>query len=223
MPLTKGNLVPATLTNLITGDIVYFLFNPSELTISKNNDWGPADGKGDSGKGKNIPIIVFKKGGAQKMKLQLTFDTLEQKLDVRKAYTNLIWKMMMIDESTKNAKSDKSEPPKVEFKWGEISFVGVIKDISQKFTLFLEDGTPVRTTVDVSLEQVTDEYSYPSQRPGDPPPSTRDATIASLSSRLDAIAASKTGSSSNYRSVAEASNIDNPKKVAPGTPISVPK
>lgn len=223
MPTTKGGLVPARLINLKTNDTVHFMFNPAELTITKANDWGPADGKGDSGKGKNIPIIVFKKGGAQRLKLQLFFDTYEQKEDVRKAYTNLIWKMMMIDESTVNNKSQKGEPPKVEFKWGEISFIGIIKDISQKFTMFLEDGTPVRTTVDISLEQVTDEYSYPSQRPGDPPPSTRDAVIATLGARLDAIAAEKTGNAANYRQVAEANNIDNPKKIAPGTNLTIPK
>jgi hypothetical protein len=217
MARTKGNLVSAALINLSTGERVNCMFNPHEYTLTKSNTWE----RGET-KGKNVPNIVFKQGGSQTLKLQLLFDTYEEKVDVRN-YTDLIWKMMAIDETQKNPRTDKSDPPMVAFEWGRFYFRAVLTNLTQKFTMFLPDGTPVRTTVDVTLEQLVDENDYKSQTAATPPPEVPSVVMASLADRLDSVAASTTGDASNYRKVAEANNIDNPNSVPPGTALTVPQ
>jgi hypothetical protein len=178
MGTTKSNLASAQLINLVSGEKVDFMFNPKEYTLTKTNNWElkPA-------KGKNLPSIEFKQGGAQSLKLQIFFDTYAEGTDVR-THTDKIWKMMAVDESTKNTKSNKSSPPKVAFQWGSFYFKAVIKSISQKYTLFLADGTPVRTTIDITLDQLIDEEDYAPQG----------------------------GSAPSYREAASAANVDNPSK-----------
>lgn len=217
MPITKGGLVPAKLINLNTGEEVNFMFNPNEYTLTKSNTW-----EAKPQKGKNIPAQEFKQGGVQSLKLQLRFDTYADGADVR-LHTDMIWKMAAIDETQKDANSDKSRPPLVAFQWGKLYFTAVIKSISQKFTLFLPDGTPVRTTVDLTLDQAEDTTDFQPQPVASEPAATPQVVTSDSSQRIDHVAASQTGSASNQRAVAEASNVDNPKKVPNGTSLTVPK
>ncbi len=215
MPSTKGGLVPAALINLSTSERVHFMFNPSEYTLTKQNTW-----ERKATKGKDVPSVTFKQGGAIKLKLQLFFDTYADSTDVR-LYTDMLWKMMAVDQTKKNAQSDKSDPPMVAFEWGKFYFKAIITNISQKFTLFLPDGTPVRTTVDVSLEQVVAEGDYEPQPVGNTTAAASQSVTTTSSDRMDTIAADQTGDSNNYREIAEANNIDDPRNVPPGTQLSV--
>jgi hypothetical protein len=217
MPSTRGGLVPAALINLNTNERVNCMFNPNEYTITKNNSWERKETKG-----KNVPAVTFKQGGSQTLKLQLLFDTYAEGTDVR-LHTDMIWKMMAVDETKKNPKSGKSDPPMVAFEWGKLYFKAVITSLSQKFTLFLQDGTPVRTTVDITLEQLIDEDDYRPQPAGATPASDSTVVTTTSSDRPDTIAAEQTGDPANQRQIMEANNIDNPKKIPPGTPLNVPK
>lgn len=216
MVATRGGLVPAALINESTQERVNFMFNPNEYTLTKNNTWERKESKG-----KNVPSIEFKQGGSQTLKLQLLFDTYAEGTDVRD-YTDLIWKMMAVDETKKNSKTGKSSPPHVTFEWGKLYFTAVITTISQKFTLFLPNGTPVRTTVDITLEQHIDEGDYKPQ-PVNSEAIDTDAVTTDSSDRADTLAAEQTGDASNYRGMCEANGIDNPKKIPAGTSMSVPK
>ena len=90
MSPTKGGLEPATITNMDTGEVVRCMFNPHEYTLTKQNRWERGEKKG-----KNVPKIKFTQGGAQKLKLQLFFDTYAEGSDVR-AHTDPLWQMMMV-------------------------------------------------------------------------------------------------------------------------------
>lgn len=218
MPQTKGRLTSGQIKNLSTGEIAYFMFNPSEYTISKSNSYQP-----QSKKGKNTPKFEFKQGGAATLKLQLFFDTYMDvdRVDVR-TYTEILWKMMYVDKTEQIATTEKSDPPHVEFKWGTVDFRAVITSMSEKFTLFSERGTPLRSTVDISLQQVEDPEDFSAQAAVVVRPDLASSQRATISARLEQIAASSLGSPSAYRAIAEASNIDDPLSVAPGTPLSVP-
>ena len=148
MATTKGGLEPATITNVDTSETVRCMFNPHEYTLTKQNRW-----ERGKKKGKNVPKLKFTQGGAQQLKLQLFFDTYADGSDVRE-HTDSLWRMMMVNADKVNPRSNKSEPPPVMFQWGGLVFAAVITNMSQKFTLFLKDGTPVRATVDISLEQL---------------------------------------------------------------------
>ena len=129
MPSTRGGLEPATIVNLSTNAEVHCMFNPHEYTVAKQNQW-----TNDEVKGKNVPKVKFSQGGAQTMSLQLVFDTFADATDVR-THTQELWNMMMVTEDRRNPRNNKSEPPRVEFRWGQFSFRAIITQVSQKFSL----------------------------------------------------------------------------------------
>jgi nucleoid-associated protein YgaU len=216
MPNTKGDLAPATIENLATHDKVYCMFNPNEYTLSKTNQFST-----DNVKGKNTPKVKFSQGGAEELKLQLFFDTYAEGTDVRK-HTQTLWKMMMVSDEKKNQTNNKSEPPHVAFDWGAFHFEAVIKTLSQKFTLFLEDGTPVRTTVDVTFQQVEDKQDHHGQNPtsgGGPPIKTH---IVQAEDRLDLIAAKVYGDPTQWRLIARENGLVHPLRLREGQQLVIP-
>ncbi|MBZ0289197.1 MAG: phage tail protein [Anaerolineae bacterium] len=216
--LTRGGLSPATITNTITNEVVKFMFNPYEYTISKSNTW-----QDKPVSGLNLPMVTFQQGGAQTLNLTLHFDSQALKADVR-GYTAPLWKMMMINEAGKSQRSGKGEPPPVTFEWGKLHFKAVITSMSEKFTVFTDTGTPVRCTVEVSLRQYLDEADVPPQMPqGGGGRGAAQSKKVVQGERLDHIAASQGGGAANYRQIAADNNINNPLNVPSGTSLKVNK
>jgi nucleoid-associated protein YgaU len=216
MPNTRGGLEPAVIENSDTGDKVYCMFNPNEYTLTKQNQWQ----RGET-KGKNVPRLRFTQGGSQTLKLQLFFDTYAEGTDVRQ-HTDPLWQMMMINTDRTNPRSNKSEPPAVSFQWGGLNFAAVITNMNQKFTLFLKDGTPVRTIVDVTLEQLGDEEDYPGQNPtsgGGEAPKTR---IVQAGERIDLITYEEYEDPTLWRRIADANRLTDPLHLRPGQRLAIP-
>lgn len=180
MSLTRGDLTPATITNLFTGDEVKCHFNPSELTISKTNSWQPKPVTNT-----DVPKTTFKQGDPQKLDLNLVFDTQLTQSDVR-SVTDTLWVMMLVDESKKNPDSGKGIPPLVEFAWGRFTFRAIIKSMTQTYTLFMPDGTPVRCKVKMSLEQILDDSEFRQYlAAGDAPPALPATAEPTMSNMMD--------------------------------------
>ncbi len=192
------------------------LFNPNEYTFSKRNTWNKGEVKGN-----NVPELEFGGGDSMTLKMQLFFDTYTTGQDVRET-TNQIWNLMNIDTILTDSKTGKARPPKVEFHWGKMcSFRAVITDLSQKFTLFLYDGTPVRATLDVSFLQAEEEGVYPGQNPttvGQPGYKRR---VVKEAETIDWIAYDEYGDSAMWRFIAETNNLDNPQGLRPGQVLAI--
>jgi hypothetical protein len=209
--LTKGGLAPATLTNLDTNEVVNFMFNPFEYTLSKSNTW-----QDKPVTGQNVPYINFQQGGAIKLKLILHFDSQATGADVR-TFTDKLWKMVLINEAKVDAKTGKGQPPAVVFDWGKLHFKAIITSLSQHFTLFTETGIPVRCSVDVDLQQFLDEPGETgAAQAGGTSPAKAPAT-AVQGQRLD----NMTKNPNDQRKVAEKNNINNPLKVPNGTKLKM--
>lgn len=213
--VTRGGLVPAKITNLISNQEVKCLFNPEQYTITKTNTWEKKNVIGQ-----NLPNVSFSQGGAQSLKLKLIFDSLEAGTDVR-AYTDPLWNMMMIDSSTENAQSGKGTPPPVAFEWGGLYFKAIITTMSQRYTLFSEAGVPLRCEVDVTLEQFLD--IVPAEQTGSSGGgSAPGGDTVRQGDRIDHVASRSTGDPNNQRAVAEQNNIDDPSRIPNGTTLSTP-
>jgi nucleoid-associated protein YgaU len=221
---TYGGLVPARIyeVNKDTGDgptgiTVSCMFNPFEYTVSKSNTWEEkAKNKADVSHGE------FKKAGSQTLKLSLTFDTYAANQDVSKT-TNQLWKLMETKTAKDQNDKKKIEPPHVAFEWGVFKFVAVITDMTQKFTLFKTDGTPVRAKVDVTFKQFKDFNDYPKQNPtsGGGPVNRVWRVIAG--DRLDTIAAEVYGDATQWRRIAERNRITNPLWLRSGQQLTIPE
>ncbi|MCC2670092.1 MAG: Peptidoglycan-binding LysM, partial [Armatimonadetes bacterium] len=122
---------------------------------------------------------------------------------------------------TKNRKTDRGRPPFVKFVWGQNwSFRAVIQSISQRFTLFLPDGTPVRAIMDVTFLQMEEaslkqnptsgggpEVKWYVVRPGD--------TLAS-------IAYAEYHNPNLWRRIADQNSLENPLVLMPGQELQLP-
>jgi hypothetical protein len=209
--VTRGGLRPATITNLNqTSDVINFMFNPNEFTIDKSITW-----KAEGGAGQDLPEHVFDKGGAPTVSLTLQFDSQGDKTDVRN-YTTKLWKMAMVDTSDVNSKTGKGQPPAIAFEWGRFYFKAILTKISEKFTLFDENGTPLRCEVSLSLTLFEGEGQYTthsSSSSGSRPEPVPKSKILLQSDRLDHVAGA------DYRQVAEANGIDNPHNTQSGSSI----
>jgi nucleoid-associated protein YgaU len=216
MATTRGGLEPAVIVNKDTNDTVRCMFNPHEYTLTKQNRWE----RGQT-KGKNVPRIKFSQGGSQTLKLQLFFDTYAEGTDVR-THTDPLWQMMMVNSDKTNPRSNKSEPPPVSFQWGGLVFDAVITNMSQKFTLFFKDGTPARTTVDITLEQLADDQDFARQNPtsgGGEAPRTR---LVKAGERLDLIAYDEYEDATEWRRIAQANALTHPLRLRPGQRLVIP-
>lgn len=221
---TRGNLQAARIYEVDDsgnpkggGIAVDCMFNPFEYSVSKSNTFVE-----DPRNNANGPQATFQQSGPQTLKLNLTFDTYEAGSDVSQT-TNKLWKLMMPRSNEILNQANKVPPPMVAFEWGVFRFVAYITNMTQKFTLFLHDGTPVRAKVDITFTQYVDLNDYPAQNPtsGGGPIERVRTVIAG--DRLDTIAHEVYGNAGKWRRIAEYNHIVNPLALKAGQVLSIPE
>lgn len=217
--MTTTSLAKALIINLDAGGTrVTCLFNPTEYTFSKQNSWVQGETSG-----KDMPVLEFSSGMPATLQMQLFFDTYTEKLDVRAEYTDAIWSLMAVDPALKDAKTQRSRPPMVRFQWGKSwSFDAVITSISQRFTLFLDDGTPVRATLDVSFQQVKDTRQLRPQNPTSGGDGGERVWTIGAGDTLAWIAFKMYGDSTRWRPIAEANHMPTVRRLTPGMVLVIP-
>jgi hypothetical protein len=176
---------------------VPFLFNPKELSIEKSNQYSEVNIPGLPS-----PIFQFVRGNARSVTMDLFFDTYEQGKDVR------------ID-------SDLHAPPVCIFIWGAFIFQCIIERVSKRFTMFLPEGVPVRATLSVTLK----EYREVDVQVKEISLQSADLTkrwLVTQGDSLWSIAAKEYGNPGDWRLIAEANKIENPRTLTPGEELVVP-
>jgi nucleoid-associated protein YgaU len=194
------------------------LFNPTEYSIAKTNNWKTKDNVG-----KNVPQVDFTGGGARNLSMNLFFDVLEQKgADVR-THVNQLWALTMIDETKKNTKTHRARPPFCQLTWGHNwTFKAAILSLTVKYTLFREDGTPVRATADVKFQEVEDETTKKGTNPTSFSEPGYRRRILNPRDTLAMIAFEEYGDSALWRVLADYNRIEDPLDLAPGSAMSIP-
>ncbi len=189
-------------------------FNPTEYTIARPITWTP-----NHQTHYDVPAFTFGGIGATTMTLTLLFDTtLTGNTDVRTTYTDKLWKAARVKNPGEQAKA----PSNILFSWGtNWSFEAVVTNLSQKFTLFKEDGTPVRTEVTLAMTQVKDPGTFAGQNPTSGG-GTGEMHIVNEGDRLDLIAAKYYKKPTLWREIAEHNGINNPRSLTPGQRLLIP-
>jgi nucleoid-associated protein YgaU len=210
--LTKDNSVSTTETLKV-------MFNPKELTFSKQNNW-----KQNNSPKENIPSGEFTGGGAETLKVQLYFDTYTSKdqKDVREEYTRKITRFMQIDPDTVDAKSKKGRPPLVRFQWTDILFDGVISTVNERLTLFLPSGKPVRAVLDLTLTQIKDDKSHKKQNPTSGGVGGERVWTVREGDTLSWIAFVEYDNAADWRRIADANRLTSVRSLRPGTTLVIP-
>ena len=206
----------------VEGKSFKVLFNPTEYSVSKTVNWGSGDEEDkESDRRFNAPAVSFKGGGRRRLTLNLFYDVTEpinEKNigDVREE-TNRLVTLTRIDRNLK-------QPPVVQVSWGDapsgsdFPFTGAIDNLEQTFTLFTQDGRPVRANVRVTLLEFLDPEL--DQRETDPE-LTR--YLVKRGDRLSTIAAAVYGDPFRWRIIAEANALDDPRQLEVGRLLTIPE
>jgi hypothetical protein len=194
-----------------TGDKIECLFNPSEYTITKTNDWSF-----DAQRGENVPKLDFKGGESKELTLNLFFDSSLDGYDVRRE-TNKLSKLMEVSNRLTDRNTGKGRPPLVICQWGKVRlFKAVIKEISQQFTFFRDSGIPVRAVVKAVFLQAQEEDVFRPQNPTTSGIYGHKRWIVKEGDTIDLIAFTEYNDSALWRYIADTNGLVNPGKLKPG-------
>lgn len=209
-------LEKATITNTVTGEVISVLFNPEEYTVNSEVTYAQSAIPGVSG-----PLLQFVHGNMATLEMELLLDTQEvhpgrngSNSDVRvlvRAITDL-----MAIESTTHA------PPVLLFTWGSLTFTCVLARASQKYQLFLPTGIPVRARVQVTFN----EFRNIDLEAKEIKRQTADYTkrrVVGQGETLSSIAADVYDDATVWRPLALANAIEDPRQVAAGVQLVVPR
>lgn len=199
-----------------TGGVIRAMYNPREFTLETRNQF-----QRTAMPGLPTPVTQFVSGETQKLSLELFFDTYETGEDVR-LHTKQVTDLLKINRKL-------HAPPVCEFIWGgsmagdiQSHFRGVIDSVTQKFTMFLDSGIPVRATLTVSIS----EYRTIEEQLKTLGLQSADHTkhlIFKQGDSLWSLAYQEYGDATLWREIAKANNIDNPRLIAPGKELVIPR
>lgn len=158
-----SQLVKAKLIAIEGGEDIEFMFNPNQLAFSRSIQLEQAQGaRTEEGQNKTS----FKHPNPYSLKISnILIDTYETQTSVL-AHINKFKKAV---EFSGTGEAKTKRPPIYIFTWGDTNYLRCfVKTLSFKFTMFLPNGTPVRATVDLDLEQVDKPTSQPGQGASNP-------------------------------------------------------
>ena len=223
MPMPDG-YVKAKLA-IEGGETIQALFNPTEFTITKGNDW-----KFDPIKGKSLPAGKFGGGKPREMQVNLLLDqSLPNGGLSVKQITDKLFKMMEVPAGVA-AGAANACPPLVMFQWGEmIPFKAAVTSLTVAFQLFKPNGTPIRADVKLALtqaESATSASANSKNKKGNPTTRSEGGLgvhVIKDGDTLQSIAHKTYGDPQRWRLVAEANGVDNPLHLRRGTPLNLPR
>ena len=213
------------LQNIDTGDVVTCLYNPSEYTIAKAADYNTP-----TQTGKDMGESEFTGGAPRSLSMELFFDVYETKNgDVRNSITPL-WKLISVDRSKKAGQTGRSRPPRIQIVWGNNyvqskadKVTWVMTNLSVRYTLFSENGTPVRAVASVSLQEALDGLNQKRQNPTSYTEAGARTRVVAPQDTLPMIAYQEFGDSNQWRTIAAANGIVDPSAIEAGQVLTIPQ
>jgi len=201
-------LEKALIINLDTEEEIAVLFNPREYVIEKKTPWTEMQVFG-----MDSPPVQFTMGERKRLTMELFFDTSEEKTDVRE-YTNKMEGLMMVS-------AQEHRPPLLRFSWGNLSFDCVLEDLVQRFTLFTDDGTPLRAI----LKTVFKEYATAAAQLSNTRRESADHSkrmVIREGENISSVAGREYNDPGKWRVIARANRIEDPENIKPGTIVELP-
>jgi nucleoid-associated protein YgaU len=201
------------------------LFNPGLLSYSKSVVWEPIEAASVATSGAGTPL-EFKSIEPETLNVNLFFDTYGG--DPRGSFSlGMLGSTPSVLTYTEKvvalARLDRElhRPPICQLSWGRgLLFQGVLSSVNRTLELFLEDGTPVRASLECSFLEACGEDGTQLElhsadvakqyvvRPGD---------------TLMAIAAELYGDPALWRRIAVANELDDPRRLIPGRVLAIPR
>lgn len=225
--MTEVTLVKAKLIeleeDLVTeksgGKEVKVQFNPESFKVTYANEVKQPEG-GNQAAGTSG--MQFVGAGTTKLALTLWFDvtamTEEPVDDVRRLTKEVVY-FMTPHESQRDA--SKLVPPGLRFVWGSFVFDGMVEGLEESLEFFSPDGKPLRAQITLTVGQqkiLVANFNDPNT--AGPRAGQRPFTPAPKGKSLQDMAAAD-GKGGDWQGIASANKIEDPLRLAPGTPIDL--
>jgi nucleoid-associated protein YgaU len=192
-----------------------FQFNPKELSIQKAAKWERKPSRG----AKSAGPPEFKGADPNKMTLEIFFDATDTLDNTVVQRVEQLFACCVPTEASAGQK--KETPPLVVLHWGKVTtYNAFVTSVQAKFTLFTPDGTPIRATCSVVLEEMPGEP--PRQNPTTGSPFARASHVVVSGDTLASIAHAEYGDPRLWRPLAAFNGIDDPMRVPIGSTVLVP-
>lgn len=204
-------------------------FNPTEFSLDKGAQIAEI-----AIPGLDAPLQQFVRGQSEKLTLDLFFDTTEDGMGTGATsvttYTDTIYQLVKIEP-------DRHAPPICTFIWNDkfpgtdISshlgnqrrneFQCIVENVKQKFTLFSPEGVPLRATLTVTLREYKTLDEQLKQLNLNSPDRTQ-SHIVQQGETLGSIAAQHYRKPGEWRRIADANAIEDPRRIVIGAFLTVP-
>lgn len=191
-------------------------FNPNRLTVSRSAKWDDQQ----SAKRDN-PELQFTGADPSTLTIDLffdTYDTPKKKKDSVRVSTGKLLHLQTVEKH-----GTKHRPPVCQLTWGQqaVFFQGVLTQLETQFTLFMEDGTPVRATCKCTFKQWRSNTADLKKQ------NLMSSDLAKVwqvkqGQTLAGIAAVEYGDPREWRTIAEANGMDDPLAMVPGRMLVLP-
>ncbi len=191
-------------------------FNPTEYSITRSATWRRWLSVGSA----SAARAQFVGADPASMGLDLFFDSRQDgSPPVSEAVNRLLSWTQPTDRSIQQKHPT---PPVVVFEWGAAAtFDAYLSSVTARFVLFRRDGSPIRAHVSLQLQEI------PAPLPATNPTSGSDVALRrrtlAAGETLPLVAWQEYGRADDWRAIAEASGIDDPSRLAPGTVLVIPE
>lgn len=199
-------------------------FNPASYTINRTVQYG--NSQNDSGtviQQKNYPTLNYTGGNADTLSLELMFNKYEfthysNQVKYTSKDLNIVKDVKEIEALTL-VKDTLHRPPLCKFIWSSFAFEGYVTSFRANYTMFLDDGTPVRAKVALTIEGA--ELGNDAKVPFQSPDRTKSRTLQE-GQQLWEIAYEEYENPEMWREIAKANGIKNPLDLKRGTRLIIP-
>jgi hypothetical protein len=185
-------------------------YNPTEYQLQKSNNFAEIGIPG-----LESPPIQFVRGASEKLTAELLVDTSDTLEDVRERYVNKLRDLM-------NLNIELHAPPIVRFVWDRQVFVGVLESLNVSYVLFTPEGVPLRAKLSVALKEYRPAAVQVKERPTSSPDFDK-TWIVRRGDTLSGIAGAVYRNASQWRAIADDNGIVDPRRLAPGLVLSLPR
>ena len=215
---SRSTLPKATLAVVGAAEQLRFRYNPTEYTVAKTATWRRTPTRG--AESSSTPDYTGTNPTA--INMEVFFDAFEEPGgDVSQDVDTLLRWTRPTPES--HARGE-GQPPLLRFIWGANpviqGFQGYLKSVSARYTMFRLDGTPIRATASIALEEVTEPVAR--QNPTSGAREGRRGHILAEGETLHSLAHSEYGDAAFWRGLAVFNGVDDPMRLAPGTELLIP-
>jgi nucleoid-associated protein YgaU len=192
------------------------MFNPAQLTLTKTVNW-----EGQPAAQRDNPELQFTNSEPQTTTLDLIFDTYDRPGIQKQSVAELTDGLLHL--TTVETHGDKHRPPVCQLAWGRwgVFLTAVVQQLERQFTLFTEDGTPVRALVKTTFKQWrSNEHDAARQKKESS--DVAKVRVLKYGDTLTSIAAEEYRDSRKWRYIAKCNSIADPFAVPVGTVLKIP-